>query len=190
MKNHKRRGVTMTEVLVASTISVLVAGGAVAALMMGSYSWIKGQSSLNADSSAERAVRRISAELREAMTVTPDVDGQGLEYRLPTKDNTGAFTSPITWDGVTRRIALQSGQITISAGASVRVLAKNVVTTDPVTNTTYRLFTPGAGVVARAISIKVATSHEALKRQSGNTYRKSRYRETIYLRNIPELTSQ
>ncbi|MEQ1822892.1 MAG: hypothetical protein ABL949_10290 [Fimbriimonadaceae bacterium] len=173
----------------ASLISVMVAGGAVASLIMGSSSWIKGSASLDADTSAERAVRRISAELREAMAVTVDGGGQGLTYRLPTKDGSGNFTSPITWDGVTRRIELSGEQIQIISGASTRVLIKNVTTTDPSTNTAYQLFTPGAGVVARAITIKVATSHVALKRQSNNQTRKSRYRETIYLRNIPELTS-
>jgi hypothetical protein len=156
---------------------------------MGSTSWIKGSANLDADTSAERAVRRISGELREAMAVTVDAGGQGLSYRLPTKDGSGNFSSPITWDGVNRRIALSGDQIQIVSGAATRVLIKNVTTTDPSTNAAYQLFTPGAGVVARAITIKVATSVEALKKQSNNQTRKSRYRETIYLRNIPELTS-
>jgi hypothetical protein len=183
-RRSKRQAVTMVEVLIAAGLNTVILGAAVLCMLQGSRAWIKGNASANSASSAARAVRIVSDTLREAMLVTVDANGLGLTYRMPAVEN-GAFTVPPVWDGVTRRIFLNGSNLVIQEGGSSRVICRNVITTDPNTGANYRIFTAGVGSVTRSVTVMVATRNTGL--HNANVYQK-RYRETIFLRNVPELT--
>lgn len=183
MVASRRRGATLVEMMTAAVFTVLVLAGAFAALLSGSSAWIRGGGSMNAEATAQRAVRTVAHELRQAMVVTVDGDGRGLTYRMPMVDGSGSYTVPPVWDGVTRRIELSGANLEIVEGASRRRLASGVVLTDPLGNQTYRIFTAGAGAVTRQITVQLAVQKNTIK----NYQVSSRNRETIFLRNIPEL---
>lgn len=184
--HRKRRGATLVEVVTASTISVLVLTGAYAALLSGSNTWIKGSGTMDAEATAQRAVRRIANELRQAMSVTVDPDGNGLSYRMPVIDGNGNYTVPPVWDNVTRRIELSGSNINMVTNGVADRIASGVILTDPLSSGgtgTYRLFTAGAGTITRQVTVQVVVQKNTVR-----TYtKKSRNRETIFLRNIPEL---
>lgn len=179
----RKRGLTVLELTIASLFTVLAMGGVVGALFMSSSNWLRGSARSQAEVEAQRGVRIISDELRQAMLVGVDADGMGVTYRVPTKDASGAFTVPPVWDNVTRRIEVNGSSIRIVTGGQSRTIVRNVRPTDPSTNATYRLFTPGVGSVTRSVTILIATNRFG---DRNRTY-SGRYRETIFLRNIPEL---
>ncbi|MCB8932850.1 MAG: type II secretion system GspH family protein [Fimbriimonadaceae bacterium] len=187
MKRRKRRGTTMVEVLVASVISFLVLMGAAAALLFGMAGWARGQARIDSETQSQQAIRQVSKLLREAMVVTVDGNGNGLNYRLPVKDENGNFVLPATWDGVTRRIEVNGSDLNLVVDGATRNLCSGVILTDPLDgNQSYRVFTPGAGTITRQLWMKLATSTMSSDRHKTMT---SRGREMIYLRNIPQLTN-
>ena len=185
---RKNRGVSLLEVMVSSTVSLLAITGAVALMIQGSTVWYKGEGKMLAETQSQRAVRMISGELREAMSVTVDGNGLGVSYRLPVIDsNTGNYTTPAIWDNVTRRIEYLEGNLRVVTGGSARVISHNVILTDPQSTggaSSYVIFAPGTGLIIRKLSVMVATQTSTTR----GSYTKSRSRETIYLRNIPELS--
>lgn len=177
----------MVEVLVASVISFLVLAGAATALLFGMAGWARGQARIDSETQAQQAIRLVSKLLREAMVVNVDANGQGLTYRLPSKDGNGNFNLPATWDGVNRRIEVSGSDLNLVVGGTTRNLASGVILTDPQAgNQAYRVFTPGAGTITRQLWMKLATSTMSGDRRKTMT---SRGREMIYLRNIPQLTN-
>lgn len=180
---RRRQGATLVEVVVAAGLSTIALFGAVFLFLSGAMSWARGTGRIDAESGANLAVRSVSRELREAMTVTVDSDGAGLSYRLPAKDEDGSFTTPVTWDGVDRRIELQGSQLCVTGSGQTRVICRGVVATDPLSNSTYRIFTAGSGAITRSLTVMIASSRNA----EYNKMATSRSRETIYLRNIPQL---
>ncbi len=182
----RRSGATLVEVVTSATLSVLVLTGAYAALLSGSTSWLKGAGSLDASATSQRATRIIATELREAMSVTVDGNGLGLSYRMPAVDGDGSFTVPPVWDNVARRIELNGSNLNIVTGGSTRRIAAGVITTDPLSpggTGTYRIFSAGAGTVTRQITVQLVVRKTSVKDKTVT----SRSRETIFLRNIPEL---
>lgn len=169
--------------MTAAVFTVLVLTGAFAALLSGSSAWIRGGGSMNAEATAQRAVRKVAHELRQAMVVTVDGDGRGLTYRMPMVDGSGSYTVPPVWDGVTRRIELAGANLDIIENGNRRRLASGVILTDPLGNQSYRIFTAGAGAVTRQITVQLAVQKNTVKDYQVS----SRSRETIFLRNIPEL---
>lgn len=189
-KRRKTRGSTLIEIITATSISMLVLLVGCATFVLGMETWFRGQARLDANEASQQAVREISMELREAMSVTVDAGGQGLSFRRPLKDGNGSYVQPITWDGVARRLQLDGSnnlQVTASDGTAARTLCKNVIFTDPLSaggTGAYQIFTPGAGAITRSLTVMVVT-RRGLYRQETVT---SRSRETIFLRNIPQLT--
>lgn len=183
---RRRRGATLVEVVTAAVFSVMVLTGAFAALLSGSGAWIRGGSSMDAESSAQRAIRRISSELRQAMAVTVDPGGMGVTYRMPVVDADGNYTVPPVWDGVTRRIERSGSNLDLVIDGNRRRLASGVILTDPVSTngaSSYQIFTPGAGTITRQVTVQLAIQKNSLKSYQVS----SRGRETIFLRNIPDL---
>lgn len=184
--SRTRRAVSLVEVLLASTLTVTVLAVAVGTFLTGMVSWARGQGRIDAEGGSQRAVREISQTLREAMAVTVDADGKGLSYRMPALDANGNYTIPITWDGITRRIAYSNGQIVASGGAADRVLCKGVILTDPQSSggtAAYAPFTAGSGTITRSLNVMIVSQRAADRDKTAT----SRSRETIYLRNIPDL---
>jgi hypothetical protein len=185
-KRRTRRAFSLVEVLLSSTLTVTVLMVAVGTFLTGMVGWARGQGRIDAEEGAQQGVRIVSQTVREAMSVTVDANGQGLTYQMPATDGTGNYTVPVVWDGITRRLFLSNGNLMVSANESSRILCKGVITTDPLTTNgtgTYRIFTPGGGAVTRSISVMVVSQRSA----DGNKMATSRSRETIYLRNIPDL---
>lgn len=183
---RSRKGSTLVETTLASSLTVAVLVASVGTFLLAMISWARGQGKIDAESGSQKAVKVISKELREAMAVTVDGNGQGLTYRLPSYDANGNYTVPITWDGVTRRLEVQGSQLVMVAAGNTRTVCKNLILTDPLSSggtSAYRPFTGGAGAITRSLTIMVV-----LRTQSdGGRYVTSRSRETVYLRNIPDL---
>lgn len=188
MRPGKRKiGGTLIEVLVASFIGTMVLFGTITVFFMGMSSWLRGQSKINAESQSQNAIRVIAQELREAMAVTVDVDGKGLSYRLPKKDENGNYLVPAVWDGVSRRIELQTDKIVITKPDKNRTVAEKVITTDPLSpggTGSYRIFTAGAGTIVRSLTVMIVTKTNEYRKENST----SRARESIFLRNIPDLS--
>lgn len=186
MRIRKTRGVTLVETMTVTLMSTIVIFASLACFLQGASSWAKGQSHMTVEDQSRRSVRIISDELREAMSVFVDADGMGLTYRKPKLDAEGNFVTPVIWDGVTRRIYCSSGKIYLGPSGQERIVCRDVITTDPklVGNPPYKTFVPAAGSITRAVDVKVVTSTN-----SGVDATKtiSRKRETIFLRNVPEL---
>jgi len=192
MKRNRSRirgGYTLIEGLTASVIGTLVVFGVLSTLIMGMSGWARGQGQINAESSGQRGMRAIVAELREAMAVTVDADGKGLTYQLPARDGAGNFSSPPVWDGVSRRIQLgteSNGRAPLMIGptASLRQMAADIRVQDPNTSASYRFFTSPATSVVRQVDIRLIS--ESLANQDKRV--RSETRELIFLRNIPTTT--
>lgn len=186
-RSRLKRGLTLIEVVTAAVVSTLVIVGAMTIFLAGMRDWTRGAQRMDAEIQSRQAMRGIASTLRGAMVVTVDADGQGLTFRMPKVDPaTGLYQSPVVWDGVTRQIDFSSGKILLKeTGKPDRVLATNVITTDPKNaNAAYKIFTPGLGAITRQLTVKVVcVATNAQGQQS-----LGRKRETIFLRNIPQLT--
>jgi len=188
MMKSKKRGTTLVETIIAAGFSTLAVLGATLLFLSSSMTWIRGTGRIDAEATTNRAVREISRELREAMTVTVDANGLGLSYRLPVKDSSGSYTMPITWDGVSRRIQLDGSHLNITGGATPHTICKGVILTDtqsPGGTGAYQIFTAGSGAITRSLTVLLVSSRNA----DYNKMATSRSRETIYLRNIPQLVN-
>jgi hypothetical protein len=167
------------------TVMVLTAG--VGTLLLGLNGWAQGQGRIEAESESQQAVRIMCQTLREACQVKVDANGLGLTYELPSVDSSGDYVVPPVWDGVTRRIELDGSTLNIVTNGYYRPICTGVILTDPTSSSgtaAYKIFTvPTSG------SVKQVTMEVIAQR---NSYRSlnltSRTRETVYLRNVPELT--
>lgn len=188
LKKRKQRGHTLVEVLTAASMSVVVLFAVVLSLLTGMQSWARGQGKINAEVSSQATIRMISQELRQAMSVTVESSGNALEYRLPQKDGSGDYVVPATWDGIIRKIRYvsdgETGHIELGPVSNLRTICEDVSLVDPLTSTSYKLFTAGDGSITRQLTVQIV----AKTLGSGNKKVTSRTRETIYLRNIPSLT--
>lgn len=187
MKRKHVNGTTMIEVLTASFMTVMVVTAAVSTMLYGLSSWAKGQGKIYAESDSQKAMRVISQQLREAMYVGVDSNGLGLNYRRPQLDGNGNYVTPAVWDGVTRRIELVDGTMRMVTNGQNRTLCQGVVLTDPQSTGgigTYLPFTSSGGTIIRQVNVQIVTRRNTYKSQQ--VY--SRSRETIYLRNVPQLT--
>lgn len=183
---RKRRGVSLIETVTASFLSIFVLAGAYAALLSGSTSWIKGSGAMDAEATAQRSVRKMASELRQAMSVVVDANGLGVTYRMPAVDGNGNYTVPPVWDTVTRRIELNGTNLNIVTNGSTKRVASGVILTDPLSSGgtgTYRIFNAGAGTVTRQVTVQLVVRKNSVRDKTTT----SRNRETIFLRNIPEL---
>ena len=188
-KRRTTRGTTLVETLTAATMTVLVLSGAIAVLLYGLTSWARGQGRIAAETDSQKAVRIISQRLREACKVTVDANGLGLTYWIPPIDGTGQYVTPVppNGDGVLRRIELNGSTLNIVTGGISRSICPGVILTDPLSaggTTPYVIFSSPTGVVTRQITIQIVTQRNTYKAANVT----SRTRETIYLRNVQELT--
>ena len=179
----RRRGSTITEVMLASSISTIVLFAGVGTFLVGMRSWIRGQASVDALNGSQRAVRVISNELREAMSLVIAGDGRTVTYQKPLKDANGNFVTPMQTDGFTRTISVSgAGVLTMTAQGQTRTLAKGLVLTDG--GIPYNPFSAVNASLTRSLTVKLVSS------QTGpmNSNVLSRVRETLYLRNVPQLS--
>lgn len=187
--SRKRKGHTLLEAVFAAGITAAVCIVGISTYLLGMTSWFRGTTWMSGEMTSQQAVRRVSTQLRLALSVTVDGNGQGLSYRMPLIDGNGNFVNPATWDGVNRRIELDGNQLVVKAdNAPDQVLCGNIITTDPLSSggtSSYRIFTAGAGTITRSLTVMIV-SQKNVSGSSQLVY--GRHRETIYLRNIPRLT--
>ena len=179
------------EVVIASSVSALVCAAVSVLLVGGMSSWIMGEAKVDAESTAELGIRTITNELRSAMMVTVDSNGLGLTYELPAKDSNGNYVSPIVWDGGTRRLALTNSTLYKSAGSTSTGVVTGVTLTDPLSpggTGTYQIFTPNTGTVTRQVTVELVTVRNGVTNYAYNATTNARNRETIYLRNVPQIS--
>jgi len=187
VRNRLRRGATTLEVLTAASISTLVLFGAILAFLSGMGSWAKGSGRIASETRSQSAIRAISQQLREAMSVTVDEDGLGLNYRFPKVDGDGNYIVPAEWDGIERRIEYKSGAIQIIVEGNKHIVCTGVTLSDPLRDPNddkYKIFTKGPGAITRQVTVQIVSQHTG--KMDG--YERARIRETIYLRNIPAIT--
>ncbi|MBI1334292.1 MAG: hypothetical protein JST12_21000 [Armatimonadetes bacterium] len=182
--NRRKRAATLLEVITASAISVFTLVGGVACYMAGMMSWLKGVGAMDSISSSQNAVKLMAQQLREAVSVTISNDGNTVSYQLPLKDSSGSYILPLTTDTTVRKFTLSNGTLSQTIGTSTRTISKNVLTTDPTTNASYKIFTANSGTVTRQVIVQLVTSKQGFR----NNWTPSRSRESVYLRNIPQLS--
>lgn len=183
----KKHGMTLLEALVASSVTVAVLGTATSVWLAGARSWTRGTGKIDAEVTSRKAVRTITGELVEAMDVTVDGNGQGITFHVPKKDNNGDYVvdvmgQPVS-DGINRRFYLDSGRLLYYDGKGTRTIARNVITTDPLSSggsQAYKIFVPGQGAIVRQVTVMVATRTGA----GGKEQVSGRKREIVFLRNI------
>ena len=188
---RRTRGSTLVEMLVTSVITVMAIGTAGSVWVAGATSWYKGAGKIDAETQSRSAVKLICTELAEAMDVVVDANGQGITFHKPGKDGNGDYTTDVTGqptsDGINRRIYLESGKLIYNAGNGLRPLARNVITTDPLStggNQPYKIFTGGLGAITRQVTVMVVTQTTGARQEVV----KARKRETVFLRNIYDTT--
>lgn len=186
MKRIRRRvrGTTLIEVVTGASISAVTLIGGVACFMAGMMSWLKGVGSMDSISKSQNSVRLMAQQLREAVSVTISNDGNTVTYQLPLKDPSGSYVLPLTTDSTVRKFTLSNGTLTQTIGATSMKLTDNVLSTDPTTGSSYKIFTANSGTVTRQVIIQLVTSKQGFR----NNWTPSRSRESVYLRNIPQLS--
>jgi type II secretory pathway pseudopilin PulG len=184
LRRNRKRGMTMIEVVVGASISVLTLVGGVGCFMAGMMSWMKGVGAMDSISKSQDSVRMICQQLREAMSVTINTDGTMVTYSIPSKDQSGSYLLPLASDGITRKFVLTNGILSQVTGDSSRVVTTNVMTTDPASNSAYRVFSSNNGDVTRQVVVTLITSKQGFR----DNWTPSRSRESVYLRNVPQLS--
>jgi len=177
----------MPEVVIGASLTTMVMGSLILAMVSGMGSWAKGQGKITSNMEVQSAVRLVTQELREAMFAEVEGSGMRINYRMP-KMTDGKFDMPVVWDGVSRSIYREdSGNLILKVGDSTRVIAKNVKTVDPWSpggTRNYKIFTAGSGTVLRKVDILIAVENYG----KGGKKEWGRVRESVQLRNVPILT--
>lgn len=184
----RRRGVTTLEMLIGLSLTALVLLAGVIALVSTMQAWYRGEARIQMELASTRALQYIRDRLREAMSVSVDIDGREITYRLPERDLDGKYKLPPEWDGVERRIYVDAnGQLISLDGERQTVLLDDVVFTDRrggAEGPLYRPFTSGGGAIVRQVTVHLVTK-KMLREEGEAAY--GRVRETILLRNTPSI---
>ena len=183
-QNRRKRAMTMIEVVVGASVSVVTLIGGVGCFMAGMMSWMKGVGAMDSLSKSQDSVKLICQQLREAMSVTLSDGGNTVTYSIPSKDQSGSYVLPLTSDGVTRKFKLDDGTLKHIVGSDSRVISANVLSTDPATNSSYKVFSANNGDITRQVVVTLITSKQGFR----NNWTPSRSRESVYLRNVPQLS--
>ncbi len=205
MKNHRNRrsGFTLAEVVVTSVISVVILTSVVTLFITVAAAWARGETTMETEGETAEIVSKVADELHEAMWVSVDADGYGLTYRKPKKQVSGDFEIPVVWDGIDRRIYLDSTDLKIFDGTNTRILSKNVLKNDPFRlgthmsqkrkssqtvvaegAPTYKIFVPNSTALVSEVTVTVVTG---AKGGRPGEWARAKKRDRVLLRNVPEL---
>lgn len=176
---------TLIESITGASITAMTLVGGVACFVSGMMSWTKGAATIDAMSKSQNAVKMMSQQLREAYKVTVSSDGKQVTFQLPSKNPDGSYVIPMVSDNVNRVFKVNtSNELVLTQGDSTIVISKNILATDPATNAAYRVFTANDGSVSRQLVIQLVTTRQGFR----NNWEPNRTRESVYLRNIPQLS--
>lgn len=179
------RGVTLAEVLLGVSVLAFVTFGALLALVGTLSGWATGQARIQAEVDVQRALRRVTEALQEAMWAEVDTDGLGITYRLPQRDGDGNILFPLTWDGIDRRIEIAGSDLRICDDGGCTTILTDVTTVDPnhPTGGNYIMFVPSAGSTVRQVTVQIVVNRVV----RGDQTVWARARESVRLRNVPQL---
>lgn len=180
-----RRGFSLIEALVASAISVGAVGVTTFIYFSGMGSWARGRGDIDAMSSSQVIIKKVSKELQEAIDVKVSNDGLRVDYELPVKDGSGAYISPAVSDNVARAFVVTGGTLVHVNGGDFRVLATNILLKNPDNSQDFIPFQGDGNVISRRVQITFATEKDGQVHDK----RTSCVTETTYLRNIPKRKS-
>ena len=183
-KLFRRRGTTLVEVILSAGISVLTLVGGVACFMSGMMSWTKGVGAMDSIATSQNANKLICQQLREAISVSITNSGNTATFSLPQKDESGSYVLPLVADGVSRQFTVSQGTLNLIVGGNTRKISDNILSTDPATSAAYPIFSANNGLVTRQVIVQIVTSKQGFR----NNWTPSRSRESVYLRNVPELS--
>jgi hypothetical protein len=147
--------------------------------------WTEGETKIDMMSGTQTGLRRVTADLREAMSVTFNTEKTAVTYVLPKKDGTGQYTMPLVSDGVTRKFYIEDGKLKHLVGAQTRTISSGILTTDPEhDDAAIAVFNPGAGVIPHQVYISL------LGKSKGNNGEQllKWAKEVVQLRNVPKVT--
>ncbi len=138
----KEDGFTLSEILIASAIAVIILAGLIAIYIMSLQTWSEGSSDAylerNGNLIMEQLIRgrRGRYGLREATTgsIVIDADGNGITFGVD-KNNTPTAT---TWDDTTCRFYLSNNRVMYDPDTSVPGDEEAVNTKGNVENITFR----------------------------------------------------
>ncbi|RYG28531.1 hypothetical protein EON81_28345 [bacterium] len=182
-RSRRRRGFSLAEVVLAAGISTMVLIAGVGLFLTGMRSWISGEANMDVSANSQRSLRFVSDELREAMSITVNTPTK-VTYVLPKRESDGTFTNPMVGDGITRTIQLTGTNLVLTAGSVSRVVARSVLAREPSAASDYAIFTTPPGTVSRSLTLKLVASTPGV----GGQAVVERSRETVFLRNVPQLS--
>lgn len=163
----KRRGFTLTEIVVAMTIMSFSLFSIIALVVVGVRSLEKTNVDVNIGQKNAQGLRRVAETVRAAYSVVITNSGKTLTYTMPLRSGfadpiTGEveYVTPLQSDNVTRTLNVVSGNLVDSA--SGRQLVRGILATDPDPNSSqynqqyapFQLTTIGS---QRAVSINLIT---------------------------------
>jgi hypothetical protein len=176
---------TLIESITGASITAMTLVGGVACFVSGMMSWTKGAASIEAMSKSQNAVKLMSQHLREAYKATVSTDGKQVTFQIPSKNPDGSYVIPMVSDNIDRIYKINnSNELVYVVGGSTTIISKNILATDPATNASYRVFNANAGSVSRQLVIQLVTTRQGFR----NNWEPNRTRESVYLRNIPQLS--
>lgn len=195
---RKQRGVTLVESVTAATITVMVLSVGISGFLTGMQSWLTGQVHIDAEVRGQQSLRSLTQELREAMSVTISSDGKTIDYRLPSRNESGDYVTPAVWDGITRHVYVSEIEgelhgnserryrLRIGYEGHYRTLTDNIILHDPdaTGRPSYKPFQPGSGSIMRQFNVLLVM----LPTTTNNETIHNRVRETVFLRNVPSVT--
>ncbi|HRF59946.1 MAG TPA: prepilin-type N-terminal cleavage/methylation domain-containing protein [Fimbriimonadaceae bacterium] len=187
---RRRRGFTLSELIVGLGIMSFVMLGLVNLMMYGLKSFQKTTTDTDLAQKNAQGMRRLVETLRSAVSVTLSSDGTQITYNLPrmstaTDQLTGEreVQVPITSDGVNRVFVVSGGNLRDLS--TNRTLVSNVATRDPDPTSTqynqvyapFQLTTIGS---RRAVTVTLITQQSVLGKP-----RYVRFKTTVLIRNSP-----
>lgn len=179
------RGVTLPEVLLGVSVLAFVTFGALLALVGTLSGWATGQARIQAEVDTQRALRKVTDALQEALWAQVDGDGLGITYHLPQRDASGNIVYPLTWDGIDRRIEIAGSDLRMCDNTGCTTILTDVTTVDPNNpgHGNYVMFVPSAGSTVRQVTVQIVVNRVV----RGDQTVWARARESVRLRNVPQM---
>jgi len=175
--------------MIASSILTIILVAGVAVMASTLQSWVKNTRKVDAENSGSYAVRYIASRLQEAYSASVSSDGKTLTYYLPIKDGNGRYVTPIVAENTARQFYVSDGNLYDSQDGETRLLVPHISLVDPLiagSDKSYKPFLAGTGQVVHTITVHLVTLQQTSDSDTNKV--RSRHRQTILLRNTPEIT--
>ena len=165
---HKRKAMSLVEVLVAMAITCLVVFGMTGLLMSSSESSDRTQTKANFDNTMALASDEVSKDLREARAVILAPNGLSVIYSCPQQVNAADPNSAYLNDpkalGPSHTLALSNGSLVLD-GNSAQPILTGIPLVDPATGLNIIIFSYGINnkeIVTHLVSQQTTTGGKLL----------------------------